>query len=108
MQWAEAVVPLPAVAVSVELQELQKKILSYLAGAVADCTADRYIGSFKRFSKFCETNNVPCLPSYLIIIMSFLIKIREEANSAAPTLAARSEDITICCIDLICQVQLMQ
>ena len=77
-------------AVSVELQELQKKILSYLAGAVADCTADRYIGSFKRFSKFCETNNVPCLPSDPIIIMSFLIKIREEANSAAPTLAARS------------------
>ena len=41
-----------------------KKIPSYLVGAVADSTPDRYIGAFKCFRKFCETNNVPCLRSY--------------------------------------------
>lgn len=86
----EAVVPVPVAPASDELQELQKKIPTYLAGAVANSTADRYHGSFKRFCEFCVENNVLSLPSDPIIIMSYLIKVSENANSAAPALASKS------------------
>ena len=86
----EAVVPVPTSAASETLLDLQKKIPAYLAGAVANSTADRYHGAFNRFCSFCVENNVPSLPSDPIIIISYLIKVSESTNSASPALAARS------------------
>ena len=53
VQLVTSVVPIPARASSLQLQVLQQKIPAYLAGAVANSTAENYVGTFKRFSQFC-------------------------------------------------------
>lgn len=90
VQLVKAVIPVQIQTASQELQELQSKIPSYLAGSVAGPTAGNYHSTFLRFQDFCIANRVVCLPSDPKIIMAYLIKVSENTKSASPALSARS------------------
>ena len=76
--------------VTEEFDSYNAKISSYLSSSLAPSTSESYFLSFNRFSKFCVENNVPVLPTNVEVFMTFLIKISEEAVSAAPAKLMRS------------------
>ena len=75
--------------VSEEFDSYNAKISSYLSSSLAPSTSESYFLSFNRFSKFCLENNVP-VPTNVEVFMTFLIKISEEAVSAAMAKLMRS------------------
>ena len=76
--------------VSDDFRVLQDKVDSYLSQSLAPGTENQYFSAFNRFSKFCTDNSFVSLPSDPTVIMSYFVKLAEEANSAAPVLMMRS------------------
>ena len=75
---------------SSELGEYKDKINQYLASSLAKGTENQYFLAFQRFNKFWAENGKLSLPSDHEVVMAYLIKVAEEANSAAPALMMRS------------------
>lgn len=76
--------------VTEEFLRYNDKVSGYLASSLAVSTENCYYLSFMRFSKFCSENNVLSLPAEPEVLMTYMVKIAEEANSAKPALTFRS------------------
>ena len=61
-----------------------------LTKTLADKSSDAYYLAFKRFSEFCDLNNVSSLPSHPEVIMTYFIKISSDLKSISSVFMACS------------------